>query len=71
MPQFSRFTNGGYVLHKIKIGGKGHYSAWFTALGQMVDCEHIVNGIAKNVPTRNRYVRQDLQTVGNRYKNAA
>lgn len=25
MPQFSRFTNGGYVLHKIKIGGKGHY----------------------------------------------
>lgn len=70
MPQFSRFQNGGYVLHKIKIGGKGHYSAWFTAGGILVDCEQYVNGKVRSV--RNAHVvRADLQIVGNRYKHAA
>lgn len=71
MPQFSRFQNGGYVLHKIKIGGKGHYSAWFTAGGILTDCEHFVNGKVRSVSRNATSVRADLQIVGNRYKHAA
>ncbi len=71
MPQFSRFENGSYVLHKIKIGGKGHYSAWFTSMGTLVDAEHKVNGIVRSVPKRNKSVLNDLQIIGCRYRYAA
>jgi hypothetical protein len=39
--QVSRFTNGGFVLHKIQpqSGGVGNISAWFDAAGKLLDCE--------------------------------
>lgn len=38
--QVSRFSNGGFVLHKIQPqSGGGKISAWFDATGKLLDCE--------------------------------
>ena len=39
MIQYSRFSNGGYVLHKITGYWRGHCSAWFDAGGKLLDAE--------------------------------
>lgn len=38
MIQHHRFSNGGFVLHKIRHGRRT-YSAWFTALGTLIASE--------------------------------
>lgn len=40
--QVCRFSNGGFVVHKITGSFKGRCSAWFDADGTMTECEHII-----------------------------
>lgn len=67
MIQFSKFPDGGFVLHKVDVSGQ-KYSAWFTETGVLLDAERIGrNGVTYAVPHRNKNVRAMLKIVGNVY----
>lgn len=71
MPQLARFSNGGFVLHKISLNDNT-YSAWFNRVGNLLDCEQLTRGNltlpnGQAVPLRCRLVREYLQTIGLRY----
>jgi hypothetical protein len=38
--QYARFSNGGYVLHRLKGRWVGRVSAWFDSSGKLQDVEH-------------------------------
>ena len=43
--QIARFENGGFVLHRVGlVGYKGRFSAWYSAAGELLDCEQITFG---------------------------
>lgn len=68
MIQFSRFDNGGFVLHKIMVK-KRKYSAWFSASGKILDAERFSrdNQRVAAVPLdRHRNVVAELVKVGGR-----
>jgi hypothetical protein len=67
--QISRFPDGGYVVHKIRIPGKrNNASAWFTAKGEIIDAEYVTKygqGIRSGkvlleLQARFRYLRESL-----------
>jgi hypothetical protein len=40
--QIARFENGGFALHRVELFGyKGRFSAWYSATGELLDCEQI------------------------------
>lgn len=69
--QLSRFSNGGFVLHKITGNFVGRISAWFDVNGKPIDAEQITSKFGHN---RTRPVNRDgsiwqyLETLGNLYK---
>lgn len=69
--QVCRFSNGGFVLHKITGAFTGRCSAWFDADGTMTACEQII-GYGRG----ERSVRVDgpiwnhCRTMGARYVHA-
>ncbi len=69
--QFSRFSTGGYVLHKVMIDGT-KYSAWYSATGELLDAEqYTTSNVARPVPLRLVNIRAELTKIGGRYLNAA
>jgi len=68
MIQFSRFSDGCFVLHKIEIG-RNKYSAWFGKDGTLFSAELVLqNGNTRDIGERQTEVRRQLQAIGNRYK---
>lgn len=64
MSQIARFSTGGCVIHKIKIGiAPVKYSAWFDADGKMLDAEIVRDGhkttltVKKDGPVWNKLVQ--------------
>ena len=67
--QFSRFTNGGFCLHKITGNFKGTVSAWFDKDGNPLDAEQITIPFYSSRPVRkNGPMWQQIEMLGNRYK---
>jgi len=68
--QFSRFSNGGFVIHKITGDFKGKVSAWFDASGSVLDAEQIVNNRSRRV-VRGGSIWKRLQSIGSAWKSKA
>ena len=66
--QFSRFTNGGYVLHKMRGYWSGSASAWFDRNGAMIEAEQITPAGVSRPIRRGGPMWAELQRIGNRYK---
>lgn len=65
----SRFTNGNYVVHHIRLPWHASwYSAWFAPDGTLLDCERRVNHRSYEIPASWRKTRDALQRVGSRYR---
>lgn len=66
MMQLMRFSNGGFVIHKIVGQFKGRASAWFDAAGKLLDCEQYPQGPCG--PTRaikrDGPIWRELESVG-------
>lgn len=73
--QFSKFSNGGFVLHKIKLDGvKSRISAWFDDQGKLLDCEFIPENLSGNsviratcYPIRSAKTWAKIQKIGKAY----
>jgi hypothetical protein len=62
-----RFTNGGFVCHKIRLTGlKSNVSAWFDRDGKLLDCEAIDSRFRSRPVHPARF--PELQAIGNRHK---
>lgn len=61
--QVSRFSNGGFVLHKINFNGQ-YYSAWYDNDGEMIDCERTTHGRCASIPPRCTVIRKYLNKLG-------
>lgn len=62
--QVSRFSNGGFVLHKINFNGH-YYSAWYDNSGGMIDCERTTYGkYCSSIPPRCTTIRKYLNKLG-------
>jgi hypothetical protein len=70
MIQYSRFQDGGFVLHKI-VMNDSRYSAWYSPDGALKDAERISQDgrTTYSVPARNRNVRANLERIGRMYAN--
>ena len=76
--QVCRFSNGGFVLHKITGAFKGRCSAWFDADGTMTAAEQIipVRGAGGSIVLGSRSVKIDgpawahCRAMGARYVHA-
>lgn len=69
MIQHSKFSTGGFVLHKMMVNGKKH-SAWFDAAGKLLSAERYsrCGRHTACVPLeRHRNVAAELAKVGARY----
>jgi hypothetical protein len=68
--QVARFTNGGYVVHKITGNFVGRMSAWFDKDGKILDAEQILAPFGSSRPVKRDGPMWKLaQEVGDRYKN--
>lgn len=67
--QIARFTNGGYVIHKITGPFKGTVSAWFDREGKLLDAEQIPQPFGNSRPVkRGGPIWYLASAIGNRYK---
>lgn len=65
--QLHRFTNGGFVIHQIRLPGMvTRISAWFDAAGILLDCESIDSRYRSRKVHASRL--HEIQVIGNRYK---
>lgn len=65
----SRFTRGGYVIHRITGAFKGKMSAWFDRNGQLLDAEQIIRPFESSRPVkRGGPMWQLAERIGLRYK---
>ena len=67
--QLSRFSNGGYVLHKVttRLNHRSHCSAWFDADGKLVDAELIFRDGTTRPVRRSRGIWNELCAIGRAY----
>jgi hypothetical protein len=67
--QHERFTDGGYVLHKIAGYWRGTVSAWFDRDGQLLDAEQIPQpfGSSRKIQVDGP-MWQEISRIGKRYK---
>lgn len=63
--QISRFTSGGYVIHKALPGQR--ISAWYDAAGNLLDCERITARGQSRKPSADDVAR--LRAIGPVYRN--
>lgn len=65
--QLMRFSNGGYVIHRLTGSWNGRISAWFDAKGRLLDCERI-DGANRSQPVkRDGPIWQHVASVGVRH----
>ncbi len=73
--QVNKFTDGGFVAHKVYIGeSRCKFSAWFDASGNLFDCERI-DARYRSYPATDkqkaavdfacRYVKRDMAKESN------
>lgn len=64
------FNTGGFVCHKIVLAGyANHFSAWYDADGNLLDCETLNDRTGQARPVhQNSKARAMLQTIGQRCK---
>lgn len=66
--QISRFSTGGYVIHKILLQrGKGRFSAWYDKTGKLLDAEQIFDSGQTRQVVENGPTWQRLAEVGGRF----
>lgn len=67
--QVSRFSNGGFVVHKITHATKsGKVSAWYNKYGSLVDCEFIDSlGRSRSIPDNWKECYRRLASIGAAY----
>ena len=64
----SRFLNGTYVIHSIRLDGASWYSAWFDGDGKIIDAERRHGQRCFNIPKKHAKTWTRLQAIGHRYK---
>ncbi len=69
MIQKATFTDGGFVLHKIKGNFNGKASAWFDAQGVLLDAEQITIGGVSRPVKRDGKIWHFISSVGRAWKN--
>ena len=68
MIQFSRFSNGNYVLHNVIVNGH-KYSVWYGKDGKPFSAErHNRDGNTVTVSSAQRKVWEELEKIGKPYK---
>lgn len=68
MIQHNKFHNGGFVLHKVSVGGKT-YSVWYDSDGKPHDAEmKLRDGNTRSVSKRSVNLWAEFQRIGNRYR---
>lgn len=67
--QVSKFTTGGFVIHKATIPNRsGHYSAWYDIVGKLIDASRFdKTGREYNVHHQSP-AWNELQSIGNVHK---
>ncbi len=70
--QIQRFSNGGYVAHKIYVDGMtSKFSAWFSAKGDLLDVDRI-DSQCRSYPVRvGSKAWKDIAAFGRWWKAAA
>lgn len=64
--QCVRFSDGGYVLHKITGAFSGRVSAWFDKTGHLITCEQLIGERSRPVKT-DAAIWQYVQHIGRTY----
>jgi hypothetical protein len=66
--QVAKFHDGGYVVHKIILGGyKGRFSAWFDKSRTLLDAEQLIGDKSRPVK-RNGPAWSEVQRIGESVK---
>ena len=70
--QIKRFSNGGYVAHKVYVDGmSSKFSAWFNAKGELLDVERF-DRMQRSYPVNaNSRAWKAIARVGHWWKDAA
>jgi hypothetical protein len=63
--QIQRFENGGFVIHKLNVGGV-LYSAWFDGEGRLLDAERKSRRgmFTVGLSSKSTNVRKELERIG-------
>lgn len=70
MIQKATFSDGGFILHKIKLACvKGKCSAWYDSNGVLIDAERITSRDISFPVKRNGPIWSELENIGKIYKN--
>lgn len=67
--QLSRFTDGGFVLHKVvtHLNHRSHCSAWFNKDGAILDAELIFRDGRTRQVRRGGAIWRELRSIGGAY----